>query len=61
VDRFHLVPWTPGILIGLKEVYHVEDAGTDERILLKLDSKSAGCKLWTEFMWFKSGTTGLLL
>jgi hypothetical protein len=47
VDRIHLVPWTSGILIGLKEVYHVEDAGIDERILLKLDSKMqiASCGL----------------
>jgi hypothetical protein len=37
VDRIHLVPWTSGILNGLKEVYHVEDAGIYERILLKLD------------------------
>ena len=42
MDRIHLVPWTSGILTGLKEVYHVEDAGIDESILLKLDSKSAG-------------------
>jgi len=61
VDRIHLVPWTSGILTGLKEVYHVEDAGIDESILLKLDSKSAGWKLWTEFMWFRNGATGLLL
>jgi len=39
VDRIHLFPWTLGILIGLKEVYYVEDACTGERILLKLDSK----------------------
>jgi hypothetical protein len=39
VDRIHLFPSTSGILIGLKEVYYVEDAGIGERILLKLDSK----------------------
>jgi len=37
VGRIHLVPWTSGILIGLKEVHHVEDSGIYERILLKLD------------------------
>jgi hypothetical protein len=42
VDRIHLVPWTSGILTGLKEVYHVEDEGIDERILLKFESKGAG-------------------
>ena len=61
MDRIRVGTWTSGILIGLKEVYHVEDAVIDERILLKLGSKVEGYQLWTEFLWFRSGAGGLLL
>jgi len=45
----------------LAERDHFEDLGIDGRIILKLFIKKSVRRVWTEVIWFRRGTSGMLL
>jgi hypothetical protein len=45
----------------LKERDHSEDVGVDGKIILESILGKRGGKLWTECIWFTTGTSGRLL
>jgi hypothetical protein len=50
------------ILVGeVKVIDHLEDQGVNERTILEWILEKYGVRLWTRYIWLKTGTSGGLL
>ena len=40
---------------------HLEDAGLDRRIILKMDLQEVGCEAWTGLIWLRIAVVNVMI